>query len=330
MHGWLLRKSEDGIVSSLGEIDPPAQPAGEVRVRVLYSSLNYKDALAMTGTPGVVRSYPMVPGIDLAGVVEESSCESFAIGDPVIAVGCGLGERYWGGYATTAWLRPEWLVPLPAAFTLTDAMTIGTAGFTAMQCVDALERWGIHKDGPIAVTGAAGGVGSIAIALLAASGYQAIASTGRTEESDYLRALGASEVIHREELQRSSHRPMESERWAGAVDTVGGDTLAGILRTLRHGGAVAACGLAGGAQLHTTVYPFILRGVSLLGINSVEVSNVERRRIWDSLAARMPAGVLRSMQSMISLEQVPEWARKILAGRVRGRVVVGVSGESFC
>jgi len=319
MRGWLLTKTESGIESRLGEIDPAGLPAGDVLVRVAWSSLNYKDGLAMTGAPGIVRTFPMVPGIDLAGVVEGS-------GEAVVVTGCGLSEKHWGGYAELARLPAEFVVPLPSAFSLRQAMAIGTAGFTAMQCVDALERYGLRPGGrDIVVTGAAGGVGSIAVALLAGKGYRVVASTGRLEEADFLRRLGAAEVIDRAELSAPATRPMESERWGGAVDTVGGDTLAGLIRTLAHGCAVAACGLAGGVPLKTTVLPFILRGVALLGVNSVEVANAERRRIWGLLAEHLDRDLLDSLTAEIGLEELPEAARRVLAGQVRGRVVVKIN-----
>jgi acrylyl-CoA reductase (NADPH) len=325
MRGWLMTKTEGGIESHFGEIDTAGLPAGDVLVRVAWSSLNYKDGLAMTGAPGVVRAFPMVPGIDLAGVVESSASPAFAVGDSVVVTGCGLSEKHWGGYAELARVPAEFAVPLPAAFSTRQAMAIGTAGFTAMQCVDALERHGLQPGGrDVVVTGAAGGVGSIAIALLGTKGYRVVASTGRLEEAAYLRSLGATEVMDRAELSAPATRPMESERWGGAVDTVGGDTLAGLIRTLGRGSAVAACGLAGGTSLQTTVLPFILRGVSLLGVNSVEVANGERRRIWGLLADGLDPNLLDSLTSEVGLEELPEAAKRVLAGQIRGRVVVRV------
>ncbi|MFN7650015.1 MAG: MDR family oxidoreductase [Acidobacteriota bacterium] len=298
-------------------------PPGEVLVEVRYSSLNYKDGLAIAGKPGVVRKFPMIPGIDLAGVVRESSAAGLPAGTEVAVTGCGLGERHWGGYAGYARVQAEWCVPVPAPFTLRQAMAIGTAGFTAMQCVDALERHGAKPEGgEIVVTGAAGGVGSIAVALLAARGFRVTASTGRAALGEYLRGLGAAEVIDREVLRAASAKPMEKERWGGAVDTVGGTTLGGIIRQLRANASVAACGLAGGTELATTVLPFILRGVNLLGINSVEVANGERRRIWARLAETMPLDKLDGLTSEVSLDRVPLQTPAILDGEVRGRVVV--------
>ncbi|MFN0101701.1 MAG: MDR family oxidoreductase [Bryobacteraceae bacterium] len=321
----MLTKSESGLASHFGEIDDADLPAGDVRVRVEWSSLNYKDGLALTGAPGVVRTFPMVPGIDLAGVVEESATPEFTAGERVVVTGCGLSEKHWGGYAEFARVPAEFVVPVPAEFSARQAMAIGTAGFTAMQCVDALERHGLRLGGrDVVVTGAAGGVGSIAVALLAGKGYRVVASTGRLEEASYLKGLGAAEAMDRAELSAPATRPMESERWGGAVDTVGGDTLAGVIRTLAHGCAVAACGLAGGTSLKTTVLPFILRGVSLLGVNSVEVANSERRRIWGLLANYLDRDLLDSLTSEIGLEELPEAAKRVLAGQVRGRVVVRV------
>ncbi|MBL8239055.1 MAG: oxidoreductase [Bryobacterales bacterium] len=325
MRGWLVTKSDGRVESRFGEIDAAWLPAGDVLVRVQWSSLNYKDGLAITGAPGVIRAFPMVPGIDLAGVVEESSVAGFAAGDLVAVTGCGLSEKHWGGYAEVARVPASFLVPVPGVFSARQAMAIGTAGFTAMQCVDALERHGLRPGGrEVVVTGAAGGVGSIAVALLAKKGYRVVASTGRLEEAEYLRGLGAAEVMDRAELSAPATRPMESERWGGAVDTVGGDTLAGLIRTLGHGCAVAACGLAGGVSLQTTVLPFILRGVSLLGVNSVEVENAERRRIWGLLADLLGRDLLDSLTTEIGLEELPEWGEKVLRGQVRGRVVVRV------
>ncbi len=298
-------------------------PPGEVLVEVRYSSLNYKDGLAIAGKPGVVRKFPMIPGIDLAGVVRESSVAGLPVGAEVAVTGCGLGERHWGGYAGYARVQAEWCVPVPAPFSLRQAMAIGTAGFTAMQCVDALERHGATPDGgEVVVTGAAGGVGSIAVALLAARGFRVTASTGRAALGDYLRGLGAAEVIDRQVLSAPSAKPLEKERWGGAVDTVGGTTLGGIIRQLRANASVAACGLAGGTELATTVLPFILRGVNLLGINSVEVANSERRRIWARLAATMPVDKLDGLTTEIGLDRVPLHAPAILNGDVQGRVVI--------
>jgi acrylyl-CoA reductase (NADPH) len=267
----------------------------------------------------------MVPGIDLAGRVLESADLRWETGQPVIVTGCGLGETHWGGYAERVRVDGDWLVPLPAGFSPRDAMAIGTAGFTAMLCRMALEEHEVLPgSGPVLVTGAAGGVGSVAVALLAAAGYQVVASTGREETHDYLRELGAAEIVDREELASLGSRPLSSERWAGAVDVVGGATLAAALASTRAGGSVAACGLAGSSDLATTVFPFILRGVNLLGINSVYVAEERRRRAWDRLARELPPQRLETMVGEVELAEVPEVSRELLAGRVRGRVVVRI------
>jgi len=312
---------------SIQQIDRANLPAGDVLVRVRYSDLNYKDGLAVTGRPGVIRKYPMIPGIDLAGVVEESSSADWKPGDEVVVTGCGLSETAWGGYAELARVRADWLIGLPKGLTLKQAMAIGTAGFTAMQCVVALERHGLVpvSGGDVLVTGAAGGVGSIAVAILAKLGYRVAASTGRAELGDYLRSLGASEIVDRNTLNAPAKRPLDSERWAGAVDTVGGDTLAAIVRALVPNGSVAACGVAGGAALTTTVFPFILRGVNLLGINSVYVSRSDRLLIWDRLSRDLPLPLLDSMTQEAPLESVFDLGEKIIAGAIRGRTVIRIS-----
>ena len=312
---------------SIQQIDRASLPTGEVLVRVHYSDLNYKDGLAVTGRPGVIRNYPMIPGVDLAGVVEESSSPEWKPGDEVVVTGFGLSETAWGGYAELARLNADWLIRLPGGLTLKQSMAIGTAGFTAMQCVVALERHGLAagSSGDVLVTGAAGGVGSIAVAILAKLGYRAVASTGRAELSDYLRSLGANAIIDRSSLTAPSKRPMDSERWAGAVDTVGGDTLAAIVRGLVANGSVAACGVAGGASLNTTVFPFILRGVNLLGINSVYVSRSDRQLMWERLSQDLPLPLLDSMTQEAPLESVFELGEKIIAGGVRGRTVIRIS-----
>ena len=250
----------------------------------------------------------------------------FKPGDEVVVTGCGTSETIWGGYAQLCRLNAEYIVPLPEGMTLKQAMGVGTAGFTAMQCVMALEQHGLKPGGKdVVVTGAAGGVGSVAIAILAKLGYKVVASSGRPEQTNYLKSLGASEVIDRAVLSASSKRPMETERWGGAVDSVGGDTLAGIIRTLAANCSVAACGLAGGGQISTTVYPFILRGVSLLGVNSVSVSNAQRREIWSRIVQDLPLGLLDSMIETHPLEEIKAWGETILAGKTRGRVVIDVN-----
>lgn len=312
---------------SFTELDRTDLPPGEVLIRIAYSTLNYKDGLAVTGKPGVIRSHPMIPGIDFAGTVEESAVPEFSPGDQVVVTGCGTGETMWGGYAELARLDARYIVPLPEGMTLAQSMAIGTAGFTAMQSVLALEQHGlapVRVERPVLITGASGGVGSVAVAVLAKLGYRVAASTGRAENHDYLKSLGASEIVDRAELAATSKRPLESERWAAAIDTVGGDTLATILRTLETRGSVAACGLAGGSMLNTTVFPFILRGVNLLGIDSPKATKPERLEIWQRLARDLNLDLLDSMTTTIPFEAVIAEGEKILAGQVRGRTVVEI------
>ena len=310
---------------SITDIDRDQLPPGEVLVRIAYSSLNYKDGLAVTGKPGVIRSYPMVPGIDFAGTVEESAVAEFKPGDQVVITGCGTSETMWGGYAELARLDAKYIVPLPRSMTLQQAMGIGTAGFTAMQSVMALERHGLKPGGrEVLVTGAAGGVGSTAVAILAKLGYKVAASTGRPEQHDYLRSLGATTIIDRTDLAAPSKRPLDSERWSGAIDSVGGDTLAAVLRTVETHGNVAACGLAGGASLNTTVFPFILRGVNLLGIDSPKVDKAGRLEIWSRLSQDLPIDKLDAMIDVRPLDRVFAAGEEILAGKIRGRVVIQI------
>ncbi len=320
-------KNADGkTVVAFHDLDLSSLPPGEVLIRVQYSSLNYKDGLAVTGKPGVIRKFPMIAGIDLAGVVEESSSPEWKKGDVAIVTGSGLSETIWGGYSEYARLDARLLVKLPEGMTARQAMGIGTAGFTAMQCLIALEHHGVTPaSGEVVVTGAAGGVGSVAVAILAKLGYRVIASTGRAELAPYLQSLGAAEVIDRSVLSAPSKRPMDSERWAGAIDTVGSDTLGGVIRGLKIGGSVAACGVAGGGVLNTTVFPFILRGVNLLGINSVTVAREERLEIWRRLSSDLPMAKLESMIEEAPLDRVFELGAKILAGGVRGRTVIRVA-----
>jgi len=321
----LLATQQDGkFAARIEEISKDELPAGEVLVRVRYSSLNYKDGLAVTGRPGVVRKFPMVPGIDFAGEVEESASAEFRPGDRVALTGAGAGETAWGGYAEFARWNAQDLIRLPKAISLKQAMGIGTAGFTAMQCALALEKHHAEKDREILVTGAAGGVGSVAVAILAKLGYRVAASTGRAELGDYLRSLGAAEIVARESLTAESARGLERERWGGAVDTVGGATLAGILPYMANNASVAACGLAGGAAFKTTVLPFILRGVNLLGINSVRVTREERREVWERLERDLPLDKLDSMIEVAPLERVFELGEKILKGQIRGRAVIEI------
>jgi acrylyl-CoA reductase (NADPH) len=301
---------------------PPPPGERPVWVSIDYSSLNYKDALAVTRRGPVVRKTPLVPGIDLAGRVLRSEHPGFEPGDPVLATGWGLGEKYWGGYAQRAQLPGDWLLPLPDGLSPYQAMALGTAGLTAMLCVLRLTDAGITPDqGAVAVSGASGGVAGIAISLLAARGFEVAAITGRTENTDYLRSLGAAEVVIRER-GADAGRPLQKQRWAAAIDTVGDDTLAWILAQLQYGGSVAACGLAGGAQLQTTVMPFILRGTALLGVDSVYCPMDRRRRAWQALADELPASLVDDLCHSIPLDQVPEQANALLDGQLRGRLVV--------
>jgi acrylyl-CoA reductase (NADPH) len=322
----VVTQSNGDVAVAMRQVDHDSLPPGEVLVRVAYSSLNYKDGLAVTGKPGVIRKYPMVPGIDLAGVVEESTSPLFKPGDQVVVTGCGTSETFWGGYAQFARLNAEFIVPVPAGMTLQQAMGVGTAGFTAMQSVIALEQHGLKPTGrEVAVTGATGGVGSIAVAILGHLGYKVAASTGRLELHEYLAELGASAVLDRATLSVASKRPLESERWAAAIDNVGGDTLAGLLRCMAVGGSIASCGLAGSSALSTTVFPFILRGVNLLGIDSLHLSNARRREIWQRVARDLPLRLLDRMIQVEPLAKIRELGEQILAGRIRGRTVIDVN-----
>jgi acrylyl-CoA reductase (NADPH) len=308
---------------SIQELAHDALPDGNVLVTVAYSSLNYKDALAVTGAGKIVAQYPMVPGIDLAGVVEESSAPEFKPGDQVLATGWGLGERHWGGYAQKARVKADWLLPVPPGLSLQQAMGIGTAGLTAMLSVMALEEHGLKPGGgKVIVTGAAGGLGSMAVAILAKLGYVVAASTGRPDAQEYLRSLGARQILTRDELARPSEKALESERWAGAIDSVGGDTLASLLRSVAHRGSIVVCGLAGGSQLKTTVFPFILRGVNLLGIASSTTPTDRRRAAWARLIHDLPRTALDRMMQVAPLEDVPKLSQEILQGRIRGRIVI--------
>jgi acrylyl-CoA reductase (NADPH) len=315
---------QEGAPAQIRQLEPTDLPDGDVLVRVTHSSLNYKDGMALAGRRGIVRRYPMVPGIDLAGAVLESASPEFRPGDAVLATGWGLGEEHWGGYAGMARVRAGWLVPLPAGLTAQRAMALGTAGFTAMLSVMALQAHGVAPGATVAVTGAAGGVGSVAVALLAQAGYRVAASTGRPELADYLRGLGAAEILGRADMAAPSRGPLQHERWAGAVDTVGGDTLAALLRASARGGCVAACGLAGGSDLVTTVYPFILRGVTLTGIDSNYCPRARRLEAWGRLAREMPGEVVDSLSTVVPLQRLPALSGEILAGRIRGRVVVAL------
>jgi len=300
-------------------------PPGEVLVRVAYSTLNFKDGLAVTGKGKILRSTPMAPGIDFAGTVVESASPQFKPGDQVVLTGWGVGERHWGGYSQFNRVKADWLVPLPEGMSLRQAMAIGTAGFTAMLCVQALERHGVKPGGrEVLVTGAAGGVGSVAVALLARAGYQVVAATGRLQEEEYLKSLGAAAVIDRAVLTAPG-RPLETERWAGAVDTVGGAVLGGIFRSVAYYGVVAACGNAGGAEFTTSVFPFILRGVQLIGVESVMVPPEQRREAWARIARDLPGELIDRLTEVIPMSAVPEYSETITRGQVRGRIVVDVN-----
>jgi acrylyl-CoA reductase (NADPH) len=319
-----IDKTESGQTAKLVDFDESELMDGDVTVRVEWSTVNYKDGLAVSGKAPVVRRFPMIPGIDFVGMVETSNHSEWKPGDRVILNGWGVGETHLGAYAEKARVRGDWLVAVPTGMTGREAMAIGTAGYTAMLCVMALERHGVTPErGPILVTGAAGGVGSVAIALLAKRGFKVVASTGRTQEEPYLRGLGASEILDRKELSAPG-KPLGRERWAGAIDSVGSTTLANVLAGIRYGGAVAACGLAGGMDLPTTVAPFILRAVSLLGIDSVMCPREVRREAWNRLALDLDRGKLQTMTNEIQLPGVLVAAPAILEGRIRGRIVVKI------
>jgi acrylyl-CoA reductase (NADPH) len=319
-----IDKAEKGTTVALTQFDEAELMEGDVTVRVEWSTLNYKDGLAVTGKAPVVRRFPMIAGIDFAGTVEQSSHPQWKPGDKVIGTGWGMGETHLGAYAEKARVNGDWLVALPAGMSARDAMAIGTAGFTAMLAVLALEKQGVTpKSGPVIVSGAAGGVGSVATAVLSKLGYHVIASTGRAAETDYLKSLGATEVIDRNELSGPA-KPLAKERWAGGVDSVGSTTLANILSMTRYAGAVAACGLAAGMDLPSSVAPFILRGVCLLGIDSVMCPIGPRKAAWDRLAGDLDRGKLAEITHEIGLGEVIDFGAKILAGQVRGRIVVKI------
>jgi acrylyl-CoA reductase (NADPH) len=320
----VIRKTDAGQKIGLEAFDEKDLMDGDVAVRVEWSTVNYKDGLAITGKAPVVRRFPMIPGVDFAGTVAASTHPDWKPGDRVILNGWGLGETHLGAYGEKARVQGDWLVRLPAGMSARDAMAIGTAGYTAMLAVMALEHHGLKPaGGPVVVTGAAGGVGSVAVAILAKLGYQVTASTGRPEEADYLKRLGAAEIIDRKDLA-GTPRPLAKERWAGGIDAVGSTTLANVLSMIRYRGAVAACGLAGGMDLPATVAPFILRGVSLLGIDSVLRPVADRRLAWRRLETDLDRAKLAEMTSEIGLAEVMEAGRKIVDGGVRGRIVVKI------
>jgi acrylyl-CoA reductase (NADPH) len=321
----LLLEQEGGRTAArLAELPVADLPEGEVLVDVAYSTLNYKDALAITGAGKIVRQFPFVPGIDLAGIVARSADPRYATGDEVVLTGWGVGERHWGGLAGKARVKADWLLHRPDGLSLRQAMAVGTAGFTAMLCVRALEEQGVAPDrGEVVVTGAAGGVGSVAIPLLARAGFKVVASSGRKELEGYLKDLGATGIIDRASLaEGGSKAPLDSARWAGAVDAVGGATLANLLKSMQYHGVVAACGLAGGATFEGTVFPFILRGVRLIGIDSVLHPAEQRPAVWSRLARDLDANLLDRLTTEVALADVPALAPEFLKGAVRGRLVV--------
>lgn len=324
-HGILIEKDEQGYRAAIKDLDDSLLPQGDVTVNVSHSTINYKDALAITGKGPVVRKFPMVPGIDLVGTVEHCDSDKFKVGDTVLLNGFGVGETHCGGLAQKARLKSEWLIPLPQAFSPRQAMAIGTAGYTAMLCVIALEKNGVTPDkGEILVTGANGGVGSFSIAILAKLGYKVVASTGRVDQAQYLQKLGASEVLNRETLSEPG-RPLAKERWAGAIDSAGSHTLANVCASMQYGGVVAACGLAQGMDLPASVAPFILRGVTLAGIDSVMRPVEDRLEAWQRLADILDPEVFEDISTDISLTEAVEAAGDLIAGKIRGRVVVNLS-----
>jgi acrylyl-CoA reductase (NADPH) len=321
----LIEKGESGQSVTRTSVDDAQLPDGDVTVDVEYSTLNFKDGLAITGRSPVVRKFPMVPGIDLAGVVSDSSHADWSKGDRVVLNGWGVGETHWGGFAQRARLNGDWLVPLPPEFTTQQAMAIGTAGYTASLCVDALLKHGVSPDqGEILVTGATGGVGSVAIALLKKAGFDVVAATGKSSETAYLEKLGATTVVDRAEFAEKG-KPMQKERWAGVVDTLGSFTLANACAQTRYGGAVAACGLAQGMDFPASVAPFILRGVSLLGVDSVMAPKPPRIAAWERLSRDLDPGVLDSIAHDVALDDVIAAAGELMDGKVRGRIVVDVN-----
>ncbi|MFC3721944.1 acrylyl-CoA reductase (NADPH) [Neoaquamicrobium sediminum] len=323
----MISKDEAGQHVALTDIGKDRLPEGDVNVRVQCSTLNYKDALAITGKAPVVRKFPMVPGIDLAGVVEQSDHPEFRAGDQVVLNGWGVGEVHWGGLAEYARLKGDWLIPLDPAFSPEQAMSIGTAGYTSMLCVMALEKHGVTPEsGEVLVTGAAGGVGSVAVAILAKLGYTVVAMTGRPAEADYLKSLGASRIVDRGDYSAPG-KPLAKEQWAGAIDVAGGQVLANVCAAMTYRGVVAACGLAGGMGFPATVAPFILRGVTLAGIDSVMCPKPERIEAWRRLASDLDPALLSSMTQRVALDDVVTAAEQLIAGAVRGRIIVPISAN---
>ena len=321
----VVEKNEEGKTSaSVQQMSIEQLPAGDVTVAVEYSTVNYKDGLCIGPGGGLVRNYPHIPGIDFAGTVEASDDSRYQAGDKVVLTGWRVGEAYWGGYSQKARVKADWLVPLPAGLNTRQAMAVGTAGFTAMLAVMALEDHGI-KNGPVLVTGAAGGVGSVATAILANLGYKVAAVTGRPETAEYLTSLGATQIVAREELNETVKRPLEGETWGGCVDAVGGEMLARVLGQMQYGASVSAVGLAGGSGLPSTVIPFLLRGVNLLGIDSVMQPYANRVRAWERIAKDLPMDKLEAMIVSATLSDLPSLGRDILKGQVKGRLVVDVN-----
>lgn len=324
MKALVLQQQDDKIVPEILKVPAESLPAGDVIVDIHWSTINYKDALAINGKAGVVRQYPMVPGIDFSGIVHHSEDPRFHIGQHVLLTGWGVGETHWGGLATQAKVPADYLTPLPETLSLKHAMTIGTAGFTAMLCVNALEDAGITPEsGEIVVSGASGGVGSVATQLLSLLGYQVVAISGREENHDYLLKIGAKRVLPRSEFTHPA-KPLDKQRWAGAIDTVGGDVLANILAQVNYNGAVAACGLAGGFSLPTTVMPFILRNIRLQGVDSVYYPAAKRQKVWERLAQLLPDAFYEQVSCEISLEECVEYAKKLLKNEVTGRTLVNL------
>ena len=321
----VITKNDSTQATSITQLDEDQLPDGAVTVRIDYSTLNYKDGLAITGKSPVVRKFPMIPGIDFAGVVEASTSDQWHPGDRVVLNGWGVGETHWGGLAQKARVNPDWLLRLPEKFTSKQAMAIGTAGYTASLCVDALVKQGVTADqGDVLVTGASGGVGSVAVALLSRAGFKVVASTGRASEGDYLRALGANQIVDRAELSQPG-KPLQKEKWVAAIDCVGSHTLANVCAQTRYGGYVAACGLAQGMDFPTSVAPFILRGVSLLGIDSVMAPRPLRNSAWTRLARDLDIAALDAIGTLAPLADAQRIAGEMLAGQIRGRVVIDVN-----
>lgn len=321
----VLNQDEGKTTSAIEQLAMSDLPEEDVLIKVDYSSLNYKDGLAVTGKGKIIRNFPMVPGIDLVGTVEDSADARYSKGDKVVLTGWGVGEMYWGGYSQYARLKADWLVPLPEGMDPIRTMQIGTAGLTAMLCVMALEEGGVTPEsGPIVVSGAAGGVGSVAVAILAGLGYQVAAITGRAETEGYLRGLGASEILSRDEMAQPP-RPLEKQRWAGAIDTAGDTILARMIAETNYSGVVAACGLAASFKLPSTVMPFILRNVRLQGVDSVSCPYERRNMAWQRLLTQLPENALGEIAQIIGLDDVPEYAEKITNGQVKGRVVIDLN-----